>query len=357
MTKLTIMARELTRAIDMAASVVDRNSNIAILRTVQIVFGGGKAITSATNGHQYVRVTVAAEGEATIHVDASALAAKSQALKPDLPASIDVAGASATISQGRTRWTMPVVNDDFPAFAPVKGKPVSTSGADFIAALGCVSHAAATQDARQNLNGVYFDAGIVVAANGRALASVEFPPLAKLPKVIIPIGSIQKIERMFREAGELTMVADDRAAVISDGDIEFRTTLIGEKFVEWRRAIPSGQEKFIRADAAFMADAIARASNVTEIGKATIPLRIECAANNEIMFSTDNRNGETGEDACEADIEGDIAPFGVDAANLGPAIQSLGGRVKISVIEPNAAIKIEREDGTRGTRIVMPVMI
>lgn len=355
MTKITLMAREFVRAVSAAASVVDRNANSPIMRAVRLSVKDGTASLSATNNAQYVSITVAADGDGEIHVDANALAAKVNALKPDQPVELSISDKSVTISQGRARWRLPLILGDFPEPEKVTGKKTKV-GAEFFDAISMAMSAAAEDDTRQYLNGVLIDAGHLVGGNGYILSAVPTPGVDKLPRIIIPIGTVQKLVRIYKDAEQVSVTASEYAIMFDDGSVSFRSVLIGEAYPDWSKIAATGHVAWIATDAAKMMAAVDRAGNVTQVGKTALVIKVD-PGDGEVVLSVDNRQGETGEDVCEAEFEGDVPAFGVAARYLGPMLQSLGGRVRIGIIDASKPMRVEREDGAHGYRIVSPLLV
>jgi len=344
--KISILGRDLQRAMSVVMAVGTNSINSPILQATEIRASGGSATFTAYGG-QSARVTVPADGDGVAYVTTLALAAKVKTLRQTEAAEISISDATVSVRQGMSRWTLPaLVGDGFPEWRGVDGDPTEV-GEDFFAALKIADGAAPAGDSRPALNGVLIDAGCVVATDGCYLA---LEPVAIKSRIgILPKQSVGAINGLFNEA---QMRADDRAIMFTADGIEFRTTMIETPYLDYRRAIPAKFDGHNLVTAADMEAAVSRAAAVTISGKSALSVNLD-AADGGIALTTDNKNGESGEDFVASKSDGDPIRTAMATRFLLAALRSMpADEIQIDHIS-GSLIKIHHPDRPDAFRIVM----
>jgi len=364
---LTCMAAELARAVNLVTFVSGNSKQLAILKSSMIEVRGGQAVIAATDMDHSVRVSFAADGAGLVFIDTAALAQKSGALRPNSPVTISGDDKSVTISQGKTKWKLPVI--DGAAFPheicqPIPGDPVQVGCGEFINAL-TAARAVVRELGGGAINmGVYLDVtdGFrAIGADSRGLAVVQISGEPLPIPVLVPTNSISAMFGIFRSAENIDIVATENGMSLTADGVMYRTKLVEQGYADWRRAQAAqvkGISGSVIVDAADLIGAVKRATAIAEDKSkdgTSVAVRLTFA-DGECCATAKNRNGEEGVDYCPA--EGDIGTCMVTAGFLLDVIGSFTSeRLKISMntqtegaiqIEPYPAIAVEN------IRVVMP---
>jgi DNA polymerase III subunit beta len=111
--------------------------------------------------------------------------------------------------------------------------------------LGLTSFAVSFDETRYILNGILFKIGknalTLVATDGKRLAVVERKVQQSIDKeinIIIPIKTIQELNRNLKETGELSLILGGNQALFDLGQVVVISRLIEGEFPDFRQVIP-----------------------------------------------------------------------------------------------------------------------
>jgi DNA polymerase-3 subunit beta len=294
---MQIMAREIAASISMCAQVVDAGSQIPILKATRISVMDGMASFMATNTDQTVVAKAACEGSGVVCIDTQALDAKVKTLKGDQIVNFKGDDKSVTVTQGRTRWVVPALLDDMPAYAEVDGAPVNV-GEDFIKGLAQCLPAAETNDSRPYLMGAFLDGDRIVTTDGKQVRVFQHDATL-VHKVTLPTRAAAKVASMF--PGGASVRTSPNAMSFSTEVLTMKTKLVGGAYVDYRRVIPEGLPGSLQVLTADFIAALSRASAIRASGEKSGAFinAIMCIRESELEFRTRNNDGEEGSDTIE----------------------------------------------------------
>lgn len=236
-------------AIKPLASVASNRPIIPITANAALIEKGGRLLLTAQNKASQVTIAsaIAAEEGFKTTIPAQKLADILGATDAD-EVSIDFKPDSdiATIRAGKARFQVHTMDpDSFPFFSPVKEvlADLQLPAAEFLQGLRIAGTAASTKEARQFLNGVYFDVAdqeiTLVATNGhhlhyyRTTTDRAGEPVGK----ILPIEEVQHILSTFSEEGEILIRMTSRTLVFRQGGVLLVTKVVDDKYPDWRRVV------------------------------------------------------------------------------------------------------------------------
>lgn len=330
---LTCMAGELARILTLAGNVSGHVKQVPILKACRIAVTKGMATVSATDTDHGMRATLAAEGKGEVYVEIALLAQKAAALKATEPVTMasDKEGKFLAVSQGKTRWKVPLIlGDGFPVAMtePIGGAPSVIQRRRFFAALSAVMPNIEGTDNRIFGRGPYLDMTdgfTAVAAGAKGCYVVRVDADVWPISVIIPTGSAHAMMAMFKDADEIAVTVTENAMTVDADDVMYRTKLIEGTYADWRAVVQHATGSLdgsARVGRQEMIDTIARASAIAVDGTKGAALGVRIAiVDGEMQVKASNRNGEEGYDACQAD--GDDGSFGVGTAKVIEALSSL----------------------------------
>lgn len=242
MSTLTINTGALAAAVKRATKIAGRTSTMPILEHIALRSEGGQLHITANDTLRCVSESIECVGDITAGcVQARAFNAALQNLRTDtVTLSSDDIG-ELTLRAGRSKLklkTLPYT--EFPQPKLGEQTTLSCTPADLAKAVSTVKYAAANDDVRKMLNGVFIDGEYAVGADGHRLAYTELASGNHEP-IIIPIASTADIVE--RASGTTAAVTENQLIIYSNNGW-YCTQLLAEQYIGWRNALPreSGRE-------------------------------------------------------------------------------------------------------------------
>lgn len=163
---------------------------------------------------------------------------------------------------------MGLAKEEFPKLPEFKDKEViRLEQAELKYMLGLTSFAVSFDETRYILNGVLLRISnstlTLVATDGKRLAIMERAINQKVEKdinIIIPIKTIQELNRNLKEEGELSLVLGNNQALFDLGDIVIISRLIEGEFPDYRQVVTTPSHNKIKIDRTQFLLAVKRAS-------------------------------------------------------------------------------------------------
>jgi DNA polymerase-3 subunit beta len=251
--KVQVLKENLAKSLSVAGRVVSSRGSLEILSHILLSTENGRMRVSATNleiGINYwIGGKIEKEGDITVparlftDVVNSIASEKIDLAIEDLDVHLKSESDNLTIKG--------IAADEFPLIPTIKGEPLLTIKADILKdALNLVNFAAALDEARPVLSGVYF----CVEGNTLTLAATDSYRLAekvlKLEKkvekkveIIIPARTMIEWSRIISDLNEdIKIFVSDNQILFAAKDIEFTSRLIEGQFPNYKQIIPAENE-------------------------------------------------------------------------------------------------------------------
>jgi DNA polymerase-3 subunit beta len=172
--------------------------------------------------------------------------------------------------------------DEFPQPPDFKNKDTITLPQNFLKnIIAITAFAVSRDDTRYVLNGVLFvikDKTIkLVATDGRrlAVAEKELPGTTAIEtKIIIPTKTVQELNRLLQETGEVKILFDENQILFDLGDTLIISRLIEGEFPSYEQVIPKEAKEKITIDKEALLAAAKRASILTNQDSMAIRLDV-----------------------------------------------------------------------------------
>ena len=234
------------------------------------------------------------------------------------------------------------------------------SGADLWEAFDSVFFATCFEETRYYLNGVFMeqkaDALNFVTSDGHRLArktmvppegTTDIWPGCKEACAIIPNKAVKVLHRLWKGKAcpDTVIVTVDEYSVrfVWNGNRIFRTKLIDGTFPDYRRVIPTSNDKILHVDSANLLGAIAAVSKVSTERSRAIKLELESAG---MKVSANNPDGAGASMPVDCEFGSkDAMDIGFNAAYLESAIKA------VAPGKAGTPIRMEFNDSGSPTRI------
>jgi DNA polymerase-3 subunit beta len=260
---MRIERHELARLLGAVTKVVESRNTIPILSSVRLVADGDVLTVTATDLDIEVTASAPCEGDLAVCLDAKTLTGIVNKAADDF---VDI-DQDGTVKSGRSRFTLPTLPvSDFPDFSV--GDFDATFDADMAALFAPVQFAMSNEETRYYLNGIFLhvDAGklVAVATDGHRLSRNIGQDVEPIPGVIVPRKTVGIIPK-----GSVTVSLSDAKIRFVAGDITILSKLIDATYPDYKRILPTNNDKLVTFGTDDMAKAVARVSVIsTERGRA-----------------------------------------------------------------------------------------
>lgn len=251
--KLTFEKDDLLSSLQVLESVASQQDTAPILSNVLIQATESTIECMATDAEMGIRIKVdgTVKEAGSILVPAEKLAAIVKTWPAEQP--IDLATTKddhVEITCGDSvRKIVGFPDKSFPQFPVVDPEAFAIDGEILRSVLHKTTFAAATDDVRYYLNGLYFnlleDRTEVVATDAVQLALTHCEPL-KLSEdkdgFIVPLKAVKEIERTFANASEIRISRIENQILFADADTTLTTQLIDAEYAPYESIIPESFE-------------------------------------------------------------------------------------------------------------------
>ncbi|WP_407156355.1 DNA-directed DNA polymerase [Bradyrhizobium sp. STM 3557] len=343
--KLKINRDKLAEIVTRGVSSAPKNSPAIIANNARIIAEDGMLHVATTDFQMQVEASgeceLSREGSTT--VDAAKLKQVVDRLPKGAEVTIDFDEAKfeMIVKAGRSRTSFPTLAaEDWPARQYKEdGATFTLDGADLVKLF---SHTAQELSTVPNsaMQGVFFH-----VANGRLAAvgttgmilimsSVPLPDGAEdmpqdgsgRPGVILSAETVSQILRLFRSAEEVQIVVNEHSIFVSTPTTRFCSSLLLGTYPNYTPLVSNPCETRIRLEREACASAVAL---LEPFALKDQGYRLQCAGSDEGFVVAVGSQTGGGVDVVEADINGEIAAFGLN----GQFMKTMLGSFKASTIQ------------------------
>ncbi len=250
--KASILRENLAKALSVCGRVVTTRGSLEILSNVMISTEAGRMKISATNLEVGVNYWVGAkvENEGAITVPARLITDVISSINSE-KVSLELEDMTLHVNSDTDKLSIKGISiDEFPLIPSIETTAFKISSKLLREALSQVTFAAALDEARPVLSGVYF----LVDGDTLTLAATDSYRLAerviKLEKkvadkveVIIPARALIELSRTLADiTGDIKVCVNDNQVLFAADEVEFTSRLIDGNFPNYKQIIPEGND-------------------------------------------------------------------------------------------------------------------
>ena len=306
---------------------------------------------------------VAQEGEIT--VPARKMLDIVKALPDGAGISFSVSDEKATLSAGRSRFTLATLPaSEFPATDQVEAlENITVAESTLKKMLDKTSFAMANQDVRYYLNGLLFDFAEsqlkAIATDGHRLAICDLDSPVSISndrQLIVPRKGVLELSRMLSgEADDVVLGIGRNHVRLVKGDTTFTSKLIDGRFPDYRAVIPVGADKQMLVDTATFIQALQRAAILSN--EKYKGVRLE-AAGDVIKIIAHNPQHEEAVEAIEAELNFERLAVGFNVTYLLDALTAIDtASVSLELKDANSSCLVSAPDSDVNRHVVMPLKL
>ncbi len=284
--ELTFERDKLLYSLQVLQGVASGHNTLPILSNVLIQAADGAIVCVATDLEIGIKIRVdgGIQEEGAITVSARKLADVVKELPEDKTIHL------ATTTHDRVEITcgdgvykiIGLPDEEFPQLPTIEGESLTIDGDTLRALLRRTQFAAATEEIRHFLKGVYFnflaDRTEVVATDSRWLALAHCAPL-KIPGdndgFILPLKAVKEIARTFADAPEVTLSIFENQILFADENAVLTTRLVDGDYPKYDKLIPDATTGRVVVSKANILPAVRRVALLSNPKNYPITLNME----------------------------------------------------------------------------------
>ncbi len=368
--KISVSKDNLLKGIQVVQNAVSNKSTLPILSHILLEVKKNEIRLTATDLE--IGVSVKVEGEVVEEGAITLPAKKFSEIIKELPNDkvINIfikKGQSVNIEAGKSYFRlMGLLREDFPQlpeFSSTSGKNielVKIPQKTLKNMIQLTSFAMSHDESRYVLNGLLFSfkdkALKLVATDGRRLALIEkeIPEMGNIKKeVIVPMKTIQELNRNLGEEGEIIFYFKENQLQISLGAISITSRLIEGEYPNYEQVIPKKIKEELKINTQDFLQATRRASILTNQDSQSIKINI--LKDRMIITKNTPELGEAREEL-EVDYKGGELAIGFNPIFLIDVLKNVvDENIKFGFIDPEKPAVIK--SGEDYTYIVLPMQV
>ena len=349
--------------------ITERRSTLPILSNLLISSTGDTIELIATDLEIGVKETV----EATL-VEQGSICVSGKKLYDivrELPGNkVEVKGEEnfwVSIQGGKSTFNLPGLDpDDFPVFPSTEsGNYFSIGIVEFLEMIERSVFAAATEESRLNLNGVYMEKAVdagrevlrLVATDGHRLARVDKAVETSIERgVILPRRGVLELRRVLTDGdNEVAIAVQDNNCIFKTENTVVVVRLLEGEYPDYQQVIPSGNDKRVVVDRKEFLGAVRRAQVIASEQGEGIRFHI---SSGQMEVKTGGPSVGNVHEEVKIDYEGEGVSINFNGRYLLDVLNILDtDRVTMELKEELSASVIKPGNGEEYLYVIMPMRL
>ncbi len=273
--KFSVSRDSLLGPLLLVAGAVERRHTMPVLSNILCKVQGGELEITGTDTEVELRAKIevekAADGETTLPARKLVDICKSLPDGAEIRVSVD--GSKAVLQSGKSRFSLATLAaHDFPAVRHDQSSDkLELLQSDILKLIQLTSFSMAQQDVRYYLNGMLWEIDsnnlVAVATDGHRLAVTSAPVKAgggSKRQLILPRKGVLELSRLLggseADGDTIAIEVGTNHVRVATGNIEFISKLVDGKFPDYKRVLPKGGDKLVKADRLTLRGALQRAA-------------------------------------------------------------------------------------------------
>lgn len=348
----------------LARIATSRNSPTPTMSGVKLQLDGDELVVLSADNDVSLQFTIPVGGDrdGSALINARLLNDIVRAM-PSGKIQIDVTAETASLSSGRSNFTVPVLNvHDFPRIPPSGANPVTMSAKELAFALTQVVYAAGKDPARQNLTAVLLEAeeaGLrLVATDGfrlaiRDLAGTEVLGYGR--QCLLPSRALNELQRLLDGSEEISIRFGEIEATFETPTMQLTTRIVNAEFPQYRHLVkPSYDNKVTLVREDFL-EALRRCRVLVDDDNT--PVRLTMGPDG-VRLTVQSRDQGTSTEDLDGRFEGQELTVAFNPGRLREGVEAVvGDEVQIETVDNKVAALITGVGDSSYQYILMPQRI
>ena len=257
--------------------------------------------------------------------------------------------------------------DNFPSFADeFEGQEISLNNNRFLKLLNKTKISISNDDTRHYLNGVYlhlteahgrnFLTGVATDSHRLSSSSLEVERINDFSSLILPRKTVFQLCSLLSETSDkLTMQTSDNKIKFSLGNIKLISKVIDGKFPDYKKVVPTSNEKKLILSSKDFINSIERVASVSLDRKEGVKLFIN---KDNVQLSVNSANSGEGNEKIKAEFNSENLNISFNSKYLVDIASEVEDKnLKMSLKDSVSPVLIEDVSDKNSYYVIMPMKI
>ena len=257
--------------------------------------------------------------------------------------------------------------DNFPSFVDeFENNEISFNKSKFLALLNKTKISISNDDTRHYLNGIYLHTtesqnrtyltGVATDSHRLSSNSIEIESGKTFHSSILPKKTVFQLCNLLADTNEKVLIQTNESKVqFKIGKVKLTSKVIDGKFPDYRKVVPTGNDKTITVVSSDFVQAIERVITVSLDRKEGVKLIIE---KDNIKFSVNSTNSGEGNEIIKSNFTGEEMTVSFNSKYLTDIASEVEDKnLKINLNDPISPVLIEDMSDKNSYYVVMPMKI
>ena len=257
--------------------------------------------------------------------------------------------------------------DNFPTFSDeFEGSEISLNNSKFLKLLNKTKIAISSDDTRHYLNGIFlhltedhgrnFLTGVATDSHRLSSSSLEIENIDNFSSLILPRKTVFQLCSLLMESSEkLSMQTSENKIKFILGNIKLISKVIDGKFPDYKKVVPSNNEKSLIVSSKDFIDSIERVTSVSLDRKEGVKLAIN---KENIQLSVNSANSGEGNEIIKANFNSETLNISFNSKYLIDIASEVEDKnLKMNLKDSVSPVLIEDNSDKNSYYVIMPMKI
>ena len=257
--------------------------------------------------------------------------------------------------------------DNFPTFADeFEGQEISLNNNRFLKLLNKTRISISNDDTRHYLNGIYlhlteahgrnFLTGVATDSHRLSSSSLEIENINDFTSLILPRKTVfQLCSLLTEDTSQLTMQTTDNKVKFNLGNMKLISKVIDGKFPDYKKVVPTGNEKTLVVSSKDFVNSIERVASVSLDRKEGVKLVIN---KDNVKLSVNSANSGDGNEIIKAEFNSDNLNISFNSKYLTDIASEVEDKnLKMNLKDSVSPVLVEDFSDKNSYYVIMPMKI
>ena len=257
--------------------------------------------------------------------------------------------------------------DNFPTFADeFEGQEVNLNNSRFLKVLNKTKISISNDDTRHYLNGIFlhitesqgrnFLTGVATDSHRLSSSSLEIDKVNDFSSIILPRKTVYQLCSLLAEtSSQLTMQTSDNKIKFTLGNTKLISKVIDGKFPDYKKVVPTGNDKTLVVSSKDFIDSIERVTSVSLDRKEGVKLAI---SKDNVQLSVNSANSGEGNEKINAKFTSENLQISFNSKYLIDIASEVEDKnLKLNLKDSVSPVLIEDVSDKNSYYVIMPMKI
>lgn len=370
--QFVIKRDELLKSLTLVQGIIEKKNTLPILSNVLLDAKNGKLSIVATDldlvfYDELIEIQISKEGAttipATILYDILRKISGNSEIKFDLKSENKL--NLITDNSDFSLNCLPV--DNFPNFSDdFETEEISFNKSKLLSLLNKTKISISNDDTRHYLNGIYLHltesqnrsylTGVATDSHRLSSSSIEIDKGKNFHSIILPKKTVFQLCNLLVDTNEKVLIQTNESKIqFKIGKVKLISKVIDGKFPDYKKVVPTGNDKTLTVVSSDFVQAIERVITVSLDRKEGVKLNLE---KNNIKFSVNSTNSGEGNEVVKSNFTGEEMTVSFNSKYLIDIASEVEDKnLKINLKDPISPVLIEDMSDKNSYYVVMPMKI